>query len=85
VDKNKELGGMSAEAVVNNDIQNISKWCIDLRYMPIFTDKQLNEKLINNAETMPDTIAPNVYRDIIVACLNDAWLQIVEERTCFKC
>ena len=40
-DRNEELRGTSADAVSINPVQNNSKWCINLRYMPIFTDKHL--------------------------------------------
>ena len=49
-DRNEELQGTSADAVSTNPLHNNSKWCIDLRCMPIFTDKHLNGK-----------IAPKVY------------------------
>ena len=63
LDRNEELRGTSADAVSTNPLHNNSRWCIELRYMPIFTDKQLNDKVINNAETMPDKIAPKAYRN----------------------
>ena len=62
-DRNEELRGTSADAVSINPVQNNSKWCINLRYMPIFTDKHLHDKVIDNAETMPDKIAPKAYRN----------------------
>ena len=38
-------------------------WSIELKYMPLFTEKELNDKLINNAETMPDKVAPKAHRN----------------------
>ena len=63
VDKNEELCGTSADAVSINAVQNNGKWYIDLKYMPIFTSKKLNDKLINNAETMPDKISSKAPRN----------------------
>ena len=37
-------------------------WSIELKYMLLFTEKELNDKLINNAETMPDKVAPKAHR-----------------------
>ena len=54
---NEELLGTSTDAVFINPVQNNSKWCIDLRYMSIFTDKHFN------TETMTDKIAPKAYRN----------------------
>ena len=62
-DGNEELQGTRADAVSTNRLHNNSKWRIDLRYMPIFTDKHLNDKVITNAETMSDKIAPKAYRN----------------------
>ena len=62
-DGNEELQGTSADAVSTNPLHNNSKWRIDLRYMPIFTDKHLNDKVITYAETISDKIAPKAYRN----------------------
>ena len=37
-------------------------WSIELKYKPLFTEKELNNKLLQNAETMPDKVAPKTHR-----------------------
>ena len=36
-------------------------WSIELKYMPLFYEKQLNDKILNNLETMQDKVAPKAH------------------------
>ena len=50
----------------DNDVWESSTskgWSIELKHMPLFTEKELNDKLINNAETMPDNVTPKAHRN----------------------
>ena len=44
------------------DTSEETSWTIDLKDIPTFTEQNLNRKLISNAETMPDNIAPKAHR-----------------------
>ena len=60
------------------DTSEETSWTIDLKDLPTFTEQNLNRKLISNAETMPDKIAPKAHRHKMEG------IQTLERRVRFK-
>ena len=68
-DKKRKLKDSTGGAIVRPDpivefsVGEVKGWTIDLSKMPKFTEDSLNNKLIEDSETMPDKIALKAYRN----------------------
>ena len=62
INKSSREGLGPAPDLVCIDTSKETSRTIDLKDLPMFTEQNLNRKLISNAETMPDKIAPKAHR-----------------------